>query len=110
MFRVAYLLLICTTAHSFQQKTGSGDLEREKDVYAIYSLMLTNPKTSHGPDNNERYLIVSTTTPGRPQEPCVRPSKELAEDFREVLADYERRNTIPRELKPAFSIRIRMSC
>ena len=67
--------------------------------------MLTNPQTSHGPDNNERYLIAVTTAPGRPPEPCVRPPEEREADFREVLADYERRKATPRQLKRALSIR-----
>jgi len=89
----------------FQSPAGSSDSEREKDVYAIYSLMLTNPRTSHGPDNNERYLIAATTATHQPPEPCVVPPKEREADFREALADYERRKGKPRELKPAFSIR-----
>ena len=105
MFRFAFLLLVCSTAAGFQGQAGSPDSEREKDVYAIYSLMLTNPRTSHGPDNNERYLIAAATAAGRPQEPCVLPPKGREADFREVLADYERRKAKPRELKPAFSIR-----
>ena len=53
MLRLAPLLAVtCLTAHGFQQDTG-----REKDVYAIYSLMLTNPQTSHGADDNKLYLI-----------------------------------------------------
>jgi hypothetical protein len=35
----------------------------------------------------------------------VRPPKEREADFREVLADYERRKSTPRELKATFSIR-----
>lgn len=92
-------------APGLQAPANSPDSEREKDVYLIYSLMLTNPRTSHGPDNNERYLIAATTAPGRPPEPCVIPPKEREADFRDVLADYEHWKGKPRELKPAFSIR-----
>jgi hypothetical protein len=46
-----------------QPQAGSADPEREKDVYAIYSLMLTNPRTSDGVDNNERRLIAMNTKP-----------------------------------------------
>lgn len=94
MFRFAYLLLMVP-----QETTA------EKDVYAIYSLVLTNPQTSHGPDDNERYLIAATTAPGRPQEPCVRLPQEREAAFREVLADYERRKATPRQLQRALSIR-----
>jgi mannose-6-phosphate isomerase-like protein (cupin superfamily) len=99
------LLIICTIAPGFSQETKSLDSEQEKDVYAIYSLMLANPQTSHGPDNNERYLIAATTTPGYPLQPCVRPPKERDREFQEVLIDYERRKATPRELNPSFSIR-----
>lgn len=106
MFRFAVLLMFCSAAApGLQGPANSPDSEREKDVYLIYSLMLTNPRTSHGPDNNERYLIAATTAPGRPPEPCVIPLKEREADFREVLADYEHRKGKPRELKPAFAIR-----
>src|SRR5215475_8292598 len=99
MVRVAYCLLLSfSTLQGFQPQ----DLGFEKDVYGIYSLMLTNPKTSHGPDKNERYLIAAMTTPGRREEPCIRPPIGREADFREVLADYYRRKSIPRELKPLF--------
>lgn len=108
MFRLGYLLLmICMTASGFQREANSTDSDREKDVYAIYSLMLTNPQTSHGPDDNERYLIATTTAPGVPREPCVRPPKERKDreaDFREVLADFERSEARPRQLRRALSI------
>jgi hypothetical protein len=103
MFRFAYLLLtISTAAHAFQQDSKPADPEREKDVYAIYSHMLTNPQTSYY--NNERYLIAKTTSPGYPKEPCVRPPKSRAAEWREALADFERRKDIPRQLERALSI------
>ena len=106
MLRFAYLvLMICAIAHGFQQDTKPVDSEREKDVYAIYSMMLTNPRTSHGPDDNERYLIAMATAPGYPREPCVQAPKEREADFRETLADYERRKGTPRQLKRTLSIR-----
>lgn len=105
MFRFAFsLLMLCTSAQGFQQETRSADSEREKDVYAIYSLMLTNPATSHGPYTSDRYLIARTTGPGVPQEPCVRPTKERETDFQQVLADYNSRKATPRQLKREFSI------
>ena len=80
------------------------DSDRQKDIYAIYSLMLTNPQTSHGPYTSDRYLIAMTTGPGRPEQPCVRPPKEREPDFREALADYENRKATPRQLTQSFSI------
>jgi len=79
----------------------------DKEVYLIYSLMLTDPKTSHGPDNNSLYLIAASTSTGRPPQPCVVPPKEFVADFSEVLADYELRKGKSREIKPLFSIRKR---
>lgn len=103
MFRFAFLLLaISTAAQGFQQQTSPADPEREKDVYAIYSQMLTNPQTSYY--NNERYLIAKTTSPRYPKEPCVRPPKSRAAEWREVLADFERRKDTPRKLERALSI------
>jgi hypothetical protein len=105
VFRFTFaLLMTCAFAQGFQQDTPSADSEREKDVYAIYSLMLTNPSTSHGPYTSDRLLIARTTGPGVPQEPCVRPTKEREADFREILADYGSRKATPRQLKQAFSI------
>ncbi len=105
MFRFAYvLLLIGVMAPSFPQDASSADSEREKDTYAIYSLLLTNPRTSHGVDNNERYLIAATTVPGVPPIPCIRPPKDREGDFAEVLADYDRRKATQQPLKAMFSI------
>jgi hypothetical protein len=105
MFRRACVLLVLAAmAPSFQQDATSADSERDNDAYTIYSLLLTNPKTSHGGDDNERYLIAPTTIPGYPQIPCVQPPKDRNGDFAEVWAEYERRKAIPRELKPMFSI------
>ncbi len=105
MFRFACVLLVLgTIAHGFPQDASSADSEREKDACAIYSLLLTNPKTSHGADNNERYLIAPTTVPGVPPVPCIRPPKEREGDFAEVLADYDRRRVTQQPLKAMFSI------
>ena len=105
MFRLAYLLLmIAPVAYGFQQETSAVDPEREKEVYAIYSLMLTYPKTSHGGDSSERYLIRATTVPGTPRMPCVRPPKEREADFGEVLADFNQRSDTARQLERKFSL------
>jgi hypothetical protein len=102
MFRPAFVLLVLgTIAHGFPQDAASADSEREKDVYAIYSLMLTNSVVNA---RNDRYLIEATTIPGFPAIPCVQPPKERNGDFREVLADYERRKAKQRQIKPMFSV------
>jgi hypothetical protein len=110
VFRLAYLLLVtCLVAQGWQQEAGSADAGLEKDVYAIYSLMLTDPETSHSQDPNERYLIKATTASVLPGPMglarCVRPPAEYEADFQAVLADYERRKDIPRELRRELSIR-----
>lgn len=105
MSRFAALLIVCcAAAPGFQEPQNSTVSESDKDAYLIYSLMLTNPETSHGLDNDERYLVAATTAPGRPSQPCVVPPKEYQADFREVLTDYELRKGKARDLKPAFSI------
>ena len=62
--------------------------DREKDVYAIYSLLMMNPETSHGADDNPRYLILDTTVAGVPTEPCVNASGESRERTAEILKDF----------------------
>ena len=104
MSRLVFLLLaICSAAPAFQQET-----DRDRDVYAIYSLMLTNPQTSHGPDDNKIYLIAATTAPGFPKIPCIAPPKEReadrGADFREALADFNQRQATQRQLSRTFSI------
>ena len=66
--------------------------------------MLANPRTSHGPFESERLLIARTTRPASVRILCRRPPKEQEAEFREVLADYERRTDIPRELRPMLTI------
>jgi hypothetical protein len=95
-------ILHCCSITWISGRASSSDSEREKDVYLIYSLMLTNLQTSHGPDDNERYLIAGTTASGRSPVPCVVPPKDRVAVFREIIADYEGRKA---QLKPMFSIR-----
>jgi hypothetical protein len=98
------LAVLCTVAYAIPQAADSSKSEQEKDTYAIYSLVLAHPETSHGPDDNERYLVAETTASVFSQEPCVQPPKEREAEFQEVMADYQQRKSIPRKLKPAFSI------
>jgi hypothetical protein len=105
MFRRAFvLLLLGAMAPGYPQEISYADLDRVKDTYAIYSILLTNPRTSHGSDNNERYLIAPNTVPGFPRVPCVKPPKEREAEFAEVLADFDRRKASQQPLKPMFSI------
>jgi hypothetical protein len=106
MHRLGYLVfLLPAVLYGFQQPAVSRDFDKDKDVYAIYSLMLTNPKTSHGPDTNPRYLIGETTVRGVPETPCVAPPVDRRGDFEEVLADYAKRKETSRVVKRALSIR-----
>jgi hypothetical protein len=105
MLRRAYvLLLLGAMPQGHPQEISYADFDRVKDAYAIYSTLLTNPRTSHGADDNERYLIAPTTVPGYPQIPCVQPPKEREADFAEVLSDYNRRKATQLPLKPMFSV------
>ena len=107
-FRFASLLLVlCSALPGFQSPDpASVESIREKDVYAIYSLVLAKPNTSRGAHPDERYAIAATTRPAYPreQQPCVRPPKEREEDFRGVLTEYERSRSTTRELKSKFSL------
>jgi len=106
MLRRSFILIIgCAAASGFQQTTNAtADSERRADIYVIYSLMMTDPKTSHGPDNNEVYLIRDTTVPGTPPEPCVRAPPPYERRFAEILADYKRRKDTPATLERALNI------
>ena len=85
--------IICGATLGLQEQGTSSEAEREKDVYRIYSLLLNNAKTSHGPDENPRYLISETTSLPMWQEPCVAADKGREAELAEVLADFERRTT-----------------
>jgi len=97
------VVLTLILAAGFAQVTAT-DPSRRADVYVIYSLMLPNPKTSHGPDDNEIYLIADTTAPGVPEVPCVRPPSGEESRFADVLAGFNRQKNAPSKLEPAFRI------
>lgn len=98
------LVMVCAAANGFQPPNGSVDSQREKDVYAIYSLMLANPGTTHSAEGNERLLIAVTTRSVDLDVKCMQPPKGRERAFRAALADYDRRKAIPRNLKPALTI------
>jgi hypothetical protein len=70
-------------ANAFQPQAGSNDPGWEKDVYAIYSLMLTNPRTSHGVGNNKRPIAMNTKPPSV-QRLCMRSPKTRKQSFAHV--------------------------
>lgn len=104
MFRFGFVLLLAgVTPPSYAQEIAYADLGQVTDTYAIYSLLLTNPTTA-GLDTNERYLIAPTTVPGDPGILCVEPPKGREAEFKEVLADYDKRKNTPFPLKPLLHI------
>ena len=106
MLRHSVILIIgCAAASGFQQTTNAtANFERRADIYAIYSLMMTEPKTTHGAENNDIYLIRDTTVPGTPPEPCVPVPPAYERRFAETLADYQRRKDTPATLERALNI------
>ncbi|MBI2680905.1 MAG: hypothetical protein HYX25_07870 [Candidatus Solibacter usitatus] len=86
-------------ANGFQAPTA-----QRADVYAIYSRLMTNPRTSYGADKNEIYLIADTTVPGTPEEPCVRFPAEYRRDFDEIMSGFNRGSGERVKLEPAFHI------
>jgi hypothetical protein len=106
VFRFTYLMFaIGVMACGSQEQNNRQDIQREKDVYAIYSLMLIHPPTSYGTDLNEYYLISATTGsgPGGALPACVSPPKKREREYREMLDDYLRPKA-PRQLKRALAI------
>ena len=83
---------------------GNAPFEREKEVYHIYSLLMTIPRSSFGADCNSRFLI-SATARAENEQPCVRPPKGRKAEFAEVLADFKIRKAATRVLKRQLSLR-----
>ncbi len=96
------MLVLCLTAEGCQQSRD--DSGRQTDVYAIYSLMLLHPATSHGPDDNQIYLISDVTVPGTPTEPCVRPPDSETKRWAEVMEDFKLHQNVRTKLQPIFTL------
>jgi len=77
--------------------------DEHNDIYSIYSLMMTNPSTSHGPSTDEMYLIAEMTRPAVPAEPCVRVPTQYEAAYQEILAEYHRKDK-PVKLERALNI------
>jgi hypothetical protein len=105
VLRFVCLMALCGAAPAFQNDTTPSGRERENDIYRIYSFLMTSPRTSHGADDNPRYLVAESTRSETAQQPCVRPPKDREAEFREVLTDFEARKATPRTLKRQLSIR-----
>ena len=82
MLRFSLLLALCWTMTGSE---GNARFDREKEVYRIYSLLMTNPRTI-GAGDNVRYLISATTSVWH-EKPCVRPPRDNKAEFAKVLAD-----------------------
>ena len=74
------------------------------NAYAIYSLMMINPQTSHAPYDEETFLMASTTERPYPRTPCVAVPPEYQSSFQEILADYGIRENTPATLIRALNI------
>jgi hypothetical protein len=98
---VLITLLVFGTVGRSPQKAED---DRRTDTYTIYSIIMNNPTTSHGPDNSEVYLIGEMTRPGFPGEPCVRVPPEYDQAYREILNEYYQRKDKPVKLERAFNI------
>jgi hypothetical protein len=73
--------------------------DREGDTYSIYSLLLTNLQTSHGPDGNPRFLVVDTTVRGVPERPCFDRRSLGKSRIAEILSDFDERKNRRQKLK-----------
>ncbi len=101
MLRFSLLLALCWTMTGAE---GNARFKREKEVYRIYSLLMTNPRTS-GAGDNSRYLISATTRVwDEDEKPCVRPPRDNKAEFAEVLADFKTRRATTRVLKRDLSL------
>ena len=78
--------------------------DRRTDAYAVYSIIMNDPTTSHGPYKGEVFLIGEMTQPGTPAEPCVRVPPQYEQAYRELLNEYYQRRDKPVKLERAFNI------
>ena len=78
--------------------------DEHADIYVIYSILMTNPATSHGPSTDELYLISEMTRRGHPEEPCVRVPPQYQMAYQETLDEYHRRKDKPVKLERALNI------
>lgn len=73
------------------------------DIYAIYSLMMTDP-TNHVSSTDDVYVIADMTRPAVPAEPCVFIPPQYSAAYQEILNEYHRRKDKPVNLERAFNI------
>lgn len=75
----------------------------EKDVYEIYSRMLSDAEKAEGSNTNPRLLIEATTGSAYLEETCIHPPSGFKERYGEILSDFQQRQETPRTLRRAFS-------
>ena len=94
------LIVLCASSRIlFQQdRTPATDPDRDKDVQAIYSSVISQ---STGPDIH--LIAPKTYQIDYPQERCLPIPPEHAADFREIHADFERRKNTKREIPRSLS-------
>lgn len=102
--RIAVLLVVLATLCSQNQSSQVYE-EREKDVYAIYSLMFSGLEKNRGPYIEDRILIDGEAVAGDPEKPCIYPPFWRAMEYREILADFAFRKTWRTPLKRRLSIK-----
>jgi hypothetical protein len=105
------VVLLCFGHLTAQQQT---ETTREQDVYAVYSVLMTNPPTSFRSDPNELYAIASETRTIRRPRPaeatgvltlvasmgmCIEPPPGYAARWAEVMAEVDAGTDIPVALK-----------
>jgi len=118
MLRTAILLIAGIASASTLQTTDPvAEAARNQDVYAVYSVLMTNPPVIGG-DSNKTYAIAALTTPAnldRGNDPalpeeirrmvagCDAPPPGYEDQWQEILAEFRSRSDAPvpmlRELK-----------
>src|SRR4051794_33471468 len=78
--------------------------DEHHDVYAIYSILMTDPKTSHGQSKDDLFLIADVTRPALPVEPCIRVPSPYETAYQEILEEYHRRKDKPAKVERALDI------
>ena len=105
MIRSACVVLtICALGSGFQVQPGSDDAARDKDVYATL-LAAYEPSADQPWSSAQRSVShCGNHRAGDAQGARVRPPSDREVEFRQVMADFERRKATPRHLKRGFSI------
>jgi len=80
------------------------EADQHAEIYSIYSLIMTNPATSHGPSTDDVYLIAEMTRLASPAEPCVRVPPQYETAYREILDEYRRRKDKPADGKNGLGL------